>query len=69
MSVIEKNPNQSQILSVNMKWKQAARYIAAALEDGTDEGKRLAREELMKMADVADFAVDLQDELKKQAAA
>lgn len=52
-----------EILSLDMKWKQAARYILAALEDGTPKGKELARAELMKMADVADFAVDLQREL------
>lgn len=57
------------ILTVEMKWKQVARVIIAALEDGTDEGKRLAREELMIMADVADFAVELQAELRKARAA
>lgn len=56
-------------LTVEMKWKQSARICIAALENGTEEGKRLAREELMRMADVADFAVELQAELKKQAAA
>lgn len=53
-------------LSINMNWKQSARVIAAALEHGTAEGKKLAMEELMRMADVADFAGELQDELKKQ---
>lgn len=50
-------------LSLNMTWKTAARVAIAALEDGTAEGKRLAREEIMRMADVADFAVDLQSKL------
>jgi hypothetical protein len=52
-------------LTVNMKWKQAAQIIALVLENGTPEGKQIVKEELMKMADVADFAVDLQDELKR----
>lgn len=59
----------TEIQTVEMKWKQSARVIAIALESGTDEGKRLAREELMRMADVADFAVELQEELRKTQAA
>ena len=57
-----------EILTVEMKWKQAARIAIAALESGTTEGKRLAREELMRMADVADLSVELQAELKKATA-
>lgn len=57
------NETGDETLSIEMKWKQTARYILAALEDGTPKGKDLARAELMKMADVADFAVDLQKEL------
>ena len=53
-------------LTINMKWKRAAELALFALENGTDEGKRLAREEIMRMADVADFSVDLQAELRKQ---
>lgn len=50
-------------LSIQMSWKQAARIAIIAMENGTDEGKRLAKAELLRMADVADFAVDLQAEL------
>ena len=53
-------------ISINMNWKQSARVIAVALQNGTPEGKEMAMQELMKMADVADFAVELQEELKKQ---
>jgi len=56
------------MLTIEMKWKQAARIAIMALENGTEEGKRLAREEIMQMADVADFAVDLQNEIKTAAA-
>lgn len=47
-------------VTVEMTWKQAAHVIAAALEAGTGEGKKLAREELMRMAHAADLAADLQ---------
>lgn len=53
----------ADVISITMDWKQAARLIAVALENGTDEGKRLAREELLRMADVADTAKELQDDL------
>lgn len=53
-------------LTIEMGWKTVARILIAALENGTDEGKKLARDELMKMADVADFAVDLQKELNRK---
>lgn len=55
-----------EILTVEMKWKESARIILVALENGTAEGKRMAREELMRMADVADFAVDLQRQLRER---
>ncbi|AWY09445.1 hypothetical protein vB_RpoS-V16_09 [Ruegeria phage vB_RpoS-V16] len=54
-------------ISANTTWKQAARVILAALESGTPKGKELARAELFRMADVADFAQDLQAELRRQA--
>ena len=40
-------------------WKAAAHIIEIGLADGTYEGKRLAREELQRMADVADRCVEL----------
>ena len=46
-------------IDMRMNWREAARIIAAALLDGTVEGKRAAREELFNMACVADAAVDL----------
>lgn len=53
------------VLTIEMRWKQAARLALVALEAGTEEGKRLAKAEIMRMADVADFAVDLQAEARK----
>jgi hypothetical protein len=51
-------------LTIEMKWKQTASIVIAALENGTDEGRKMARAEIMRMADVADFAVDLQREIE-----
>lgn len=38
-------------------WRQAAAVIEVGLVDGTPEGKRIAREELQRMAGIADSAV------------
>ena len=40
-------------------WKAAAHIIEIGLANGTYEGKRLASEELQRMADVADRCVEL----------
>ena len=40
-------------------WKAAAHIIEIGLANGTHEGKRLASEELQRMADVADRCVEL----------
>ena len=40
-------------------WKAAAHIIEIGLADGTYEGKRLAKEELQRMAGVADLCVEL----------
>jgi len=46
-------------IDMRLSWVEAARIIAAALQDGTAEGKRAAREELQNMARAADAAVAL----------
>ena len=38
-------------------WRQVAGVIIAGLENGTPEGKRLAREELYRLADFADGVI------------
>ena len=44
-------------LKIDLTWKFAASVIRLALENGTGEGKRLAVEELHRMAELADRAV------------
>lgn len=51
--------------SENITWTFAARAMLAGFENGTDTGRAIARSELMQMAAAADFAVELQAELKK----
>lgn len=48
-------------ITLNPTWKGMLPYLLAALENGTPEGKRIAREELQKMADAADFAANVAD--------
>ena len=44
-------------LKIDLTWKFAAKVIRLALENGTSEGKRIAVEELNRMAELADRAV------------
>jgi hypothetical protein len=44
-------------IEVKMTWAASAQLIAMGLEAGTSEGKRMAREELARMAAAADYAV------------
>jgi hypothetical protein len=46
--------SESRVISLEMTWTHAAHIIAAALENGTGEGKRLARAELFRMAAALD---------------
>lgn len=50
---------KTRSIDMRMTWGVAAQIIAAVLEDGTTEGKKAARAELMSMARVADAAVGL----------
>ena len=43
-----------ETIRLEMNWSAAAGIIAAALENGTGEGKRAARAELARMAELAD---------------
>lgn len=45
---------QREVIRLEMNWSGAAGIIAAALENGTGAGKRAAREELARMAELAD---------------
>lgn len=43
------------------KWQAVLPILLAALTDGTEEAKRIAREELERMAVAADRAAELQN--------
>lgn len=45
-------------------WQECCKLITMALIHGTPSGKRMAREELERMAQVADMSVDLAKALK-----
>lgn len=42
-------------IDITPTWVAVLPILLAALENGTDEGKRIAREELQRMADAADL--------------
>jgi len=44
----------TRYIDMTPTWPQAARIIAAALENGTDKGRDAARAELFRMADLLD---------------
>lgn len=44
----------SRFIDMTPTWPQAARIIAAALENGTDKGREAARTELFRMAELLD---------------
>ena len=49
-----------ETVDVTPAWPAAAQILLAAIEHGTGEGKRIAREEIMRMAEIAQKYVDLQ---------
>jgi len=44
----------TRYIDMTPTWPEAARIIAAALENGTDKGRDAARTELFRMADLLD---------------
>ncbi len=56
----------TRTIDMTPTWPQAARIIAAALENGTDTGREAARAELFRMADLLH---DLQAQQQQAAAA
>ena len=45
---------EAATIDVTPTWQAVLPILFAALEDGTDEGKKIAREELRRMAQAAD---------------
>lgn len=50
---------------IEPKWAGTLPLLLAALENGTEEGKRIAREELAHMAQVAGAVTELRAALRK----
>lgn len=46
-------------IDVTPTWTDVLPVLLAAIEDGTFEGQKVAREELFRMAELADRYVDL----------
>lgn len=53
----------TQYIDVTPSWEGIVPYLVVILRDGSDEGQRLAREELHRMAQLADHAVRMQKEV------
>ncbi|HDZ73513.1 MAG TPA: hypothetical protein ENH55_12240 [Aurantimonas coralicida] len=55
-STKERDTMTTESISLGLTWQGVLPMLLAALVDGTDEGKRIAREELARMAKAADMA-------------
>lgn len=53
---------ETKTIDITPTWSQAASMLALVLENGTEEGKRDARKELARMAELADKYVASQKE-------
>ncbi|WP_298983414.1 hypothetical protein [uncultured Roseibium sp.] len=53
----------SETIDMTPTWKSLLPAIIAAIEHGTPKGRRIALEELERMAYAADLAVELQKKL------
>lgn len=56
-------PAPVRTIDVTPTWSAIVPVLLAALENGTDEGKRMAREEIMRMADLLDAANAAKDDI------
>lgn len=55
-----------EYVDVTPKWSGIIRVLIAALEDGTDAGKQVAREEVIRLARQYDIACETLQELLDQ---
>lgn len=62
-------PETAATVDLQINWAGAAGIIAAALENGTGEGRRMARAELSRMAELADERNRLSQELARRESA
>jgi len=56
----------TRYIDMTPTWPEAARIIAAALENGTDKGRDAARAELFRMADILDALQKQQAQQEQQ---
>lgn len=54
-------------IKVQMTWAGVTPILIAALEDGTDAGKQVAREELLRLASLYDRACEAMEQLETAA--
>lgn len=55
--IAEKGGEYVETIDLTPTWRMAAAVLIAVLEDGDAEGKRLAREEVLRMASVLDALI------------
>lgn len=51
-------PMEVKTVDITPTWKAAARILLMTLEDGTEEGKQMARTEVLRMAGLLDSLID-----------
>lgn len=61
----DKNKVPAGVIDCTPTWQGSLPYLFVVLEDGTPEGKRLAKEELKKMATAADAYNELLKETQR----
>jgi hypothetical protein len=64
MTNTETNPTQMETIVIEHTWSSLIGAILAILENGNAQGKQIARDELVRMAKIADKAILLDTELK-----
>lgn len=48
-----------ETVEIKHTWEQIIGVLLRILEDGDEQGKKIAREEIIRMAKVADLAIEL----------
>lgn len=48
-----------ETIEIKHSWEQIVGVLLRVLEDGDENGKKMAREEITRMAKVADLAIEL----------
>lgn len=48
-----------ETIEIKHSWEQIVGVLLRILEDGDEQGKKIAREEITRMAKVADLAIEL----------